>query len=828
MDQLPFTELRVLDLGQHVAGPYCTKLLADLGADVIKVERPGGDPLRAWGPFPDDKPGSNAGGLFRYLNANKRNVVLDLKSEAGAAAARALVAEADLVVENFSPGTLESFGLGFERMRAANSRIALVRISNFGQTGPYRDRPASDLVIQAAGGWVQNYGAPGADPVRVGGRLAEHVSGAFAAAAAVTAVHAAQQRGEATLVDLSIHETLVGTLPYSQVAMEAARKAAEARGAGAEAGTAAPAEAPFVSFGIVRCKDGWVGINILTDAHWAAACRVAGAREYAESRAEVACNAVDFEAFSQKVRHWLDRHTAEEILDQCQAARIPTAIVSNGKSLVESTQWRARPVFVYAPGGGFRQPGFPYRMSVSPPRFRLAAPALPREGQEVTREEMTQWHVRERSALLLESGNDRNRPASDLPASDLPFEGLRMLDLGTFWAGPYLGMYFASLGADVIKVESIQRPDGFRFIAAVDFSDSNWYEAGALFQGTNHGKRDITLNLDQEEGRSLLLRLVEGADVLVENFAARVMERFGLDYAAIRAARPDIVMVRMPAFGLDGPWRDHVGWAMAIAQAAGISWLTGDADDEVVRNPGAFLDPAIAMHASVAVQAALAHRRRTGEGQLIEVAQLETAACMCAEPVIEYSMNGRVQQREGNRSRTIAPQGVYACRAGEFVALSVRNDEEWRQLVRAMGRPAWAEVSEFASTKGRCARADAIDTHLRAWAANLEARELSELFAKHAVPAALVLTTPGLYSEPQLVARNYYQTLEHAVSGKRRYPVWPMRFSFHTGPVYRAATATLGQHNDEILGGELGLAQSELDRLREREVIGERWIAPQG
>ncbi len=816
MSEGPFDGLRVLDLGHQVAGPYCTKILADLGADVIKVERPGGDPLRAWGPFPGDCPDPDAGGLFRYLNSNKRSVVLDLATEAGAEAARTLAADADLVVENFRPGMLESFGLGCDALRDANGHIALMRISNFGQTGPQRDLPATDLVIQAAGAWVQSYTAPGADPVRVGGRMAEHVAGAFAACAAVTAVHAARRRGEAVVVDLSIQETLVGTLPYSQVAMEAARKAAVKRAAaGGEAGGGA-GPARFASFGIVRCKDGWVGINILTDAHWAAACRVAGAPEYAESRGEVARNPVDHETFSHKVRRWLDGHTAEEILEQCQAARIPTAIVGSGKSLVESSQCTARPFFVEAPGGGFRQPAFPYRMSGSPPVFRSPAPALPSNSEQTPR-----WRGRERAPLVLDMGSD----------SDLPFRGLRVLDLGTFWAGPYMGMYLASLGADVVKVESIQRPDGFRFIAAVDFSDPDWYEAGALFQGTNHGKRDVTLDLSQEAGRNLLLRLVESADVLVENFAPRVLERFGLGYAAIRAAKPDIIMVRMPAFGLEGPWRDYVGWAMAIAQAAGISWLTGDPADEDLRNPGGFLDPAVAMHATVAVQAALAHRRRTGKGQMIEMAQLETAACMCAEPVIEYSMNGRVQEREGNRSRTLAPQGVYACREGAFVAWSVRSDAEWRGLVCAMGDPVWVQAgagaSELATSEGRRERADEIDEHLRAWTADLAAGEVVELLREHGIPVAEVLTTPGMYGEPQLEARNYYLTLEHPVTGKRRYPVWPMRFSFHTGPAYPGATATLGQHNDEILGGELGLEPAELERLREQDVIGERWKPPE-
>jgi crotonobetainyl-CoA:carnitine CoA-transferase CaiB-like acyl-CoA transferase len=195
--------------------------------------------------------------------------------------------------------------------------------------------------------------------------------------------------------------------------------------------------------------------------------------------------------------------------------------------------------------------------------------------------------------------------------------------------------------------------------------------------------------------------------------------------------------------------------------------------------------------------------------------------------VIEYSMNGRVQQREGNRSRVFAPQGVYPCKDGAFVACSVRGDAEWQELVRALGDPAWAASSELASAEARRQRAHEIDEQLAAWTADREASEVAELLRARGIPAAQLLTAPGMYGEPQLEARNYYLTLEHPVTGKRRYPVWPMRFSFQTGPVYPRATATLGQHNDEILGGELGLAAPELARLREQGVIGEQWKPPE-
>ncbi len=797
--------LRVLELGGEIAAPYCTKLLADLGADVIKVESSGqGDELRAWGPFPDDRPDPEASGLFAYLNAGKRSVALDLARPADVARVLELTTEADLVVENLRPGTLEARGLDFASLRAANSEIALVRISPFGQTGPYRDREVTDLTLQAAGAWVGLYNAVGQEPVRVGGRIPEYLAGTFAACSAITAAQAARLGREAVSVDLSMLECLVGTLPYPMLMHEALTQA----GIRSEGSGRAP-------FGILACKDGFIGINVLTQAHWQTACELVGVPEFADRRTDVTRTAAGFEAFTKAIRPYLDAHPADEILAAAQAARIPAAIVQSGDRLATCVQAQARAFFVrdarFAQSEGppeeLLQPGVPYRLSRTPAVSRGPAPRLG-EASVVPR-----WYERTGDPLATPD-------ASADPA--LPFRGLRVLDLGTFWAGPYLGMYLASLGADVIKVESTGRPDGFRFVGVSDTSSDRWYERGVLFQATNLGKRNLTLDLTGEQGRDLLRRLISGTDVLIENFAPRVMERFGFDYAKVRELRPDIVMLRMPAYGLDGPWRDYVGWALAIAQAAGISWLTGTPSGEP-RNSGAFLDCAIGMHAGVALQAALAHRRRTGEGQLIEVAQFETALCICPEPVIDYSLNGRVQSREGNRSERFAPEGVYAGRDGEFVAISVRDSADWERLVELLGKPGWSQDPDFGTAAGRRKRHDEIDEGIAAWTRERAAREVAELLLEREIPAAELLVNARMYDEPQLAARDYYQRLTHPLSGDRRYPVWPMRFSFSEGPVYPGQTPTLGQHNEEILGRELGLEAAEIEQLRADGVIGERW-----
>jgi crotonobetainyl-CoA:carnitine CoA-transferase CaiB-like acyl-CoA transferase len=393
-------------------------------------------------------------------------------------------------------------------------------------------------------------------------------------------------------------------------------------------------------------------------------------------------------------------------------------------------------------------------------------------------------------------------------------------------------MYLGALGADVIKLESVQRPDGFRFSGAFPQEGDDYYDRSGIWQATNLNKRDLTLDLTRPEGRELLERLVPRADVVIENFSARVVDQFGLGYGRLRALRPDIVMVRMPGFGLEGPWRDYVGWAMGIEQASGMCAVTGEPDRPM--NPGGFLDPVIGMHAAVAIQAALEHRQRTGEGQMIEIAQLEVGANLTVEQVIDWSLNRRLAHRESNRDRRFAPQGVYPCAPdtegsgpadlpppGDWVAISVRDDADWDGLVRALDEPDWARAPELARADGRRERHDELDDRLARWTTGRPADEVVARLRGRGVPVARQVRVDRLYDEPQLIARDYYQALDALKTGTRRYPGWPMQFSFLERP-HRFGPPSLGQHNREILHGELGLDDETLRRLEAEQIIGDR------
>ena len=270
-------------------------------------------------------------------------------------------------------------------------------------------------------------------------------------------------------------------------------------------------------------------------------------------------------------------------------------------------------------------------------------------------------------------------------AAPLPLSGLRILDLTAWWAGPAATNMLASLGAEVIHVESIQRPDGMRMAGGMFISQPQWWERSAIYLGANTNKRGLTLDLSSPAGREVVLRLIQECDAVVENFTPRVMGNFGLDWDTLHATNPRLILVRMPAFGLSGPWRDNTGFAQTMEQMTGLAWVTGYPDDQplIQRGPS---DPNAGMHAAFALLVALAEREVTGEGQHVEVTMIEAALNAAAEQAVEWGAYGRLLEREGNRAPSAAPQNLYACRGDEaWLTLSVRTDEQWEGLRAASG-----------------------------------------------------------------------------------------------------------------------------------------------
>ena len=418
-------------------------------------------------------------------------------------------------------------------------------------------------------------------------------------------------------------------------------------------------------------------------------------------------------------------------------------------------------------------------------------------------------------ALPIERGRP---PEPGRPAGSLPLAGLRVVDFGNWWVGSLVGTILGSLGADVIKIESTRRVDGARMLGGTITDDELWWEYGWINLGANHNKRAVTLDFSTPQGLELIERLIADADVLLENYAPRVLENVGLDWAGVQALNPRIVMLRMPAFGLSGPNRDMVGYAQTVEQYSGMCWRTGYPDGPPV-NPSGPADPMGGSNAAFALLAALRQRERSGRGMLVEAPLVEAALTMSAEQVIEWTAHRKLLERDGNHLRGHAPQGVYAgAGAEQWLAISVVTDVQWHALAAYTGIPGWDDLG-LATSAGRWERRHQLDDDLSAWAAARDVAATAEQLVVLGVPAARVVDQRFVHEHPQIAARGYFEDIDHPVHGLIPIPVLPFRY----GRVSRwshQAPPTVGQHNDEVLEKELGLSRAYVEQLADDGLIG--------
>jgi crotonobetainyl-CoA:carnitine CoA-transferase CaiB-like acyl-CoA transferase len=635
-------------------------------------------------------------------------------------------------------------------LAAAHPHLVVVCHSDFGLTGPRAGERRPELLLQALSGGLMTHGRPDGPPLMVGGSLTEWSTGLFGALGAVTAL----SRGTGALVDVSALEVMAITLanyPTIQAALP---------------GWKAKRSTFLMVPGIEPCADGFAGIATITAEQWHTFLSMVGRPDLiADDTLLVQPRRVERPDVIEAIRSWTRAHTVAEVMELATLHRIPVVPIGNGQTLPLLKQVVARGIF-----GDDMHPRPPFRSTAARPS-----------------------------------------PVPAVPPHVPPLSGVRVLDLTAFLAGPFATHYLASAGADVIKVESVQRPDPMRFNVRLPPTVDRWYDQGNIYLGVNLNKRDITLNLTDERGRELLLRLAATCDVVIENFTPRVLEQFGLTYARFREARPDIIMVRMPGFGLEGPWRDRPGFAASMEQVSGLAWVTGD-DDGIPNIPGA-CDPLQGAHAAFAVITALAHRERTGEGQLVELAMLDMASNLVAEQVLEYHAYGHLMTCDGNRSRTAAPQGTYVCAQGEWVAVSVQTDDEWATVCGLLGR----DAASYPTSAARLAAHGTIDGWLASWCAARSQKDALRALGPIAEP---VVNAYDADKDEQMNGRGFWEAVDHPLVGELRYPGWPMRLTPGPDRWYRTAAPLLGQHNDEVLR-ELGVTDAELTALRADRVIGD-------
>ncbi len=713
-------DLRVLDRSTSLAGAYCSKLLCDLGADVVRVEAADGDPARVDG---------LGGELWAYLRTSQRSV-----TESGA-----WESAADIVVQDDS---IES------------TALVTVAITQFGTSGPDARLNAlriPEAVLQARSGALSGHGHMTHPPLTVNGNVGEYVAGVFGALGAVTVWRRASRTGIAESVDVSIFEAMqltMITVPTLFANFPDGR-------AGAFRFVMIPGNEP--------CADGnFVGITTNTIAQWQALLRAAGRDDLArdDELQTMLGRFVRADDVHAALHAWTLAHTAAEIERSCIEHRVPVAVVGNGKVLLEFEHLRDRGVYVPQPGGTFMRPRAPFRFHGVDDRPLSPAPQIGAHDHE------RPWSASHRPETVA--------PNADASA-DRPLTGVKVLDFTAFWAGPFATAWLAAMGADIIKVESASRPDGMRMAGTTRHGQPDALECSPLYHAANLDKRGIAVDLNHPRGVALIRQLVEWADVVTENFTPRVMEDFGLDYEALRTIRPDVIMLRLSAFGLTGPWRDRPGFAQTMEQLSGMAWTTGYEDGPPII-AGGVVDPLVGAHAALATVAAIEHRERTGLGQLVEMAMVDVAVATTADQVIRYQRTGDVGGRRGTH-------GVFRC-AGDDQWIAI---DDARDPMSSEARAEW------------CATRDKSTAEV-------------ELLAS-GIPALAVVPGFTALDDPQLRARQYFEPVHHAIVGDQSYPGWPMRLSGGPPRYWRRPAPMLGEHTVEVLRDVLGLDPESIASL---------------
>ncbi len=781
----PLAGFRVVDLCGGLAAGYCTKLYADAGADVIVVEAESGDPLRGWSVGSGDL-GDADGALFRYLRHGQRSVP--------GADADALIATADVVVVGRAAES--AYPVDVDDVTARHPGLVVLSITPYGRSGPYAERPATEFTVQAEAGSVGMRGRAATEPFQMGGRVGEWLSGAYGALASLLTVVGARETGTGGVVDLSMAETITtGATLFTDLLDHL-------RGRPEPVAPARSLETPSIE----PTADGYVGFNTNTRQQFDDFCVMIDRAELAVegTYASVGARTRAWDEWNALVHAWTTQHPTAEIIEQAAALRIPVTPVGNGRTITEVEHFRERGTFISDPLGAFTMPRRPWRIDGEPQPTPAPAPGL-----------------HQHAGAVGERAPFAGTGSAGGGVGALPLAGLTVIDATCWWAGPTAGQMLAAFGADVIHVESITRLDGMRMGGGFFFGEAQWWERAWFFLSFNVNKRGLTLDLASDAGRAAYLRLVEQADVVLENYTPRVMEQFDLDWPTVHATNPATILTRMPAFGLDGPWRDWPGFAQTMEQLSGLAWLTGHADDQprIQRGP---CDPNAGVHATMAVLAALERRRSTGLGSLVEVPMVEASLNIAAEQVIEWSAYGTLMERDGNRSPYAAPQNLYRAAAPEgeegWVAVAVETDEQWTALAGLVDRADWLADAGLADLAGRRSRHDELDAVIGAWVSERSADDAVEALCNAGVPAGVMQDPRTISEHPQHRYRGFHEIIDHELLGPLPVMGMPFRSSGVERWVHRPAPM-VGEHNEEILVG-LGFSAAEISALEADGVIG--------
>lgn len=780
---------RALDL-TDLKGQLCGRLLADLGMEVIKVEPPGGDPVRRLGPF-KNSPNGQLSLPFAHLNANKASTLLDLKDAVGRESFLRLVKQADIVLESYSPGFMASMGLGYDTLASANPRLVMAAVSGFGQTGARRDFACTDLVALAMSGLLYIAGDPSLPPCKPPESQAYYFGSLFAALGVVSALYRRERSGRGDYVDVSMQEALA---TQEHLIRLYANEGQILRRQGSQHGQVAPAR-------IFPCRDGYVYLYV-TRQHWKIFLEV-----WAEHPAEFEgpewqnnlYRRARAETINRLVEAFTAKHGKEELTALLQARGIPCIPVNSPRDFITDEQVRGRGFLapVDYPGfGRLEQPGAPFLINGSRPPLGPA----PSPGN---------WREEERNRDAV-SGEAEAGASPGGEARGAPLEGMRILSFDHVLAAPYGTTLLAELGADVVKVESRRGGlDPFRFFGTGE--DPN---RSPRFLEFNRNKLSVTVNLKRPDGPGVVMDLARRSDAVIDNFSIDVMSKLGLAYEDLCRIKPDIIALRMPGLGCTGPKRHYSTVGTNVTAFTGLTYLwnhPGNTDPPVGAQT-VYPDYVSGVLSATLLVAGVLYRDRCRRGAFIDLSQAEATAYMIGASLTEARTLGRDPEPMGNQSPFAAPHGCFRCQGEDrWCAIAVETDDEWRALAGLLG-PALADDRRFESLEGRMRRRDELHALIERWTGERDAYEVMEALQRAGVPCGVVQNGADLVSDPHLKERGFLVEVENPRLGRVVLPGFPLRFANSTIR-HNWEFPELGRDNEKVLRELLGYSEERIGRL---------------
>jgi crotonobetainyl-CoA:carnitine CoA-transferase CaiB-like acyl-CoA transferase len=796
---------RALDL-TDLSGQLCGRILGDLGMEVIKIEPPGGDPVRNLPPFVESSDGKKLSTTFAHLNAGKASKVLDLDKESDRIAFRTLVETADVVLESFQPGALDGKGLGYKDLAAINPGIVMASITGFGQSGPKKNFACNDLVALAQSGFLYISGDPSMPPVRPPETQAYYFASVFAAAGVLAALYRRERTGQGDHVDASMQETLA---TQEHIIRLWANEKQIAKRAGSQHGSVAPAR-------IYPCRDGFVYLYV-TRQHWKLFLTVWKDHPAIFDAPDWLNNLyrrAHADELNPAVEAFVGQFTMAEITELLQGKGIPCVPVNTPMGFAKDEHVQQRGFMAAVEHAGFgktKQPAMPFVIDGE----RIPVKSVPL---------LDSW--RAPSYVSPETGQKRDRESSELtlaaasgpaPSSgNGPLDGMRIVSFDHVLAGPYGTTILAELGADVIKIESSKGGmDPFRFFGTGE--DPN---VSPRFLEFNRNKRSFTVNLKHPKGQPVLHDLIAKADAVLDNYSVDVVERIGLGYDQLCKVKPDIVNLRMPGLGTTGPKRYFSTVGVNITAFTGLTYLWNHpgVTNPPIGSQTVFPDYISGVLCAIIIISGVLYRDRQRKGAFIDLAQSEATAFMIGPSLMEAAASGIDPQPIGNASPAAVPHDCYPCKGDDrWCVIAAENDRQWTALANILGS-AIAQDSRFKTMSDRLEHRAELNAIISRWTESRDAFDVMSRLQQAGVPSGVVQTGEDLINDPQLKARGFIVEVNNPRLGRVVLPNFPLQFAI-SKLTRRWEFPVLGKDTEAVLHNVVGYSDEAIKQLRSDGVL---------